>query len=79
MIVHGGGGLAETARIDFDNEILSRISSLRHAHQPPMNFSGLASALDNLLSGQVDWRSTGLDPSKADLPDEIGQWTFVGR
>jgi hypothetical protein len=20
-----------------------------------------------------------LDPSKADLPDDIGQWTFVGR
>jgi hypothetical protein len=43
------------------------------------SYYSLASALDNLLSGQVDWPSTGLDPSKADLPDDIGQWTFVGR
>jgi hypothetical protein len=43
------------------------------------SYHSLASALDNLLSGQVDWPSTGLDPSKADLPDDIGQWTFVGR
>ena len=43
------------------------------------SYHSLASALDNLLSGQVDWPSTGLDPSKADLPDEIGQWTCVGR
>ena len=43
------------------------------------SYHSLASALDNLLFGQVDWPSTGLDPSKADLPDDIGQWTFVGR
>src|SRR5215217_7013701 len=29
------------------------------------SYHSLASALDNLLSGQVDWPSTGLDPSKA--------------
>jgi len=43
------------------------------------SYPTLATALDNLLSGHVDWPSTGLDPSKADLPDDIAGWTFVGR
>ena len=51
----------------------------RFEDEPLGSYHSLASALDNLLSGQVDWPSTGLDPSKADLPDDIGQWTFVGR
>jgi hypothetical protein len=28
------------AQIGFDNEILSQLSSLRHARQTPVNFSG---------------------------------------
>src|SRR3954468_2520001 len=52
---------------------------VRFEDEPLGSYHSLASALDNLLSGQVDWPSTGLDPSKADLPDDIGQWTFVGR
>ena len=43
------------------------------------SYHSLAAALDNLLSGHVDWPSTGLDPSKADLPDDIAEWTFVSR
>jgi hypothetical protein len=43
------------------------------------SYHSLAAALDNLLSGHVDWPSTGLDPSKADLPDDITEWTFVSR
>src|SRR3954454_17345297 len=51
---------------------------VRFEDEPLGSYHSLASALDNLLSGQVDWPSTGLDPSKADLPDEIGQWTSSG-
>ena len=43
------------------------------------SYHSLTSALENLLSGHVDWPSTGLDPSKADLPDDIAGWTFVGQ
>ena len=42
-------------------------------------YHSLAVALDNLLSGHVDWPAAGFDPSKADLPDDIADWTFVGR
>ena len=52
---------------------------VRFEDEPLGSYHSLASALDNLLSGQVAWPSIGLDPSKADLPDDIGQWTFVGR
>src|SRR4051812_38005847 len=34
-LVHGGCGLAEMAQIGFSNQILSRISSLCYARQPP--------------------------------------------
>ena len=40
---------------------------VRFEDEPLGSYHSLASALDNLLSGQVDWPSTGLDPSKADV------------
>jgi len=43
------------------------------------SYSTLPIALDNLLSGHMDWPSTGLDLSKNDLPDEIAQWILVSR
>ena len=43
------------------------------------SYHSLPVALDNLLSGHVDWPSAGFDPSKADLPDDIVQWTFVSH
>jgi hypothetical protein len=50
--------------VRFENEVLG-------------SYHSLASALDNLLSGHVDWPSTGLDPSKSDLPDDIADWTVM--
>jgi len=41
------------------------------------SYHSLAAALDNLLSGHVDWPSSGLDPSKADLSDDIADWTVM--
>jgi hypothetical protein len=35
------------------------------------SYHSLASALENLLSGHVDWPSTGLDPSKPTCPTTL--------
>ena len=46
-IGHGGCGLAEIARIGFDNQILHEIRYLRHIRQPAMNNAGQRSEAVN--------------------------------
>lgn len=34
-------------------------------------------ALDDLVGGHTFFPSSGIDPSKCGLPDEISEWTFI--